>query len=273
MGDGVDATGHRHRHRQRRRELGVIDHAARQHPRVPAGLLAPIGGQTPHRGHLRPGVGGRHRHDRQAVLQRDGLAQPDCRASTDGHTTIGTHPGRFLTGALGDLAGHMHHRFGQHPHTAGAQCLGHPLAGVLLLRRAQDQHTRQPDRIQLLGQGRQGPGAEADPHGQGLVDELAGGQGRVGQGGLVGLGVHVGTFRWTGTGGWAGGSAGARAAHGVDAADRRRQQHEVLAVLADRRGTGGSTTPRDGWRRKHRFAEQPVAVATPVPPPAALPGK
>ncbi len=169
--DRVETAGHRHPGGQGQGELRVVEHAPGQHPHVAAGPLLPALGQPPHRRHLRAGVGGRDGDHRQLVLQRDRLAQPDRRPAAHGHAAVGAQLRCTIAGPAGDLDRHVHPRLGQHAGRPLAQGGGDRPAGVLLLGRAQDQHAGQPQGRHLVGQLRQGTGAEHHSHGQRLVRE------------------------------------------------------------------------------------------------------
>ena len=89
MGDGVDRADDADGERQAERQLGVVDHGARQHRRIAAGALGAALGEAVHRRHLAAGVGGRDRDHRHARVERERLGEAGGRAAADGDEAVG----------------------------------------------------------------------------------------------------------------------------------------------------------------------------------------
>ena len=94
MRDGVHSARGAHRCRQCQCELGVIDDRAWQHAGVLTGKFLLAVAEPPNRGRFRPGIGGRHRDDRQAEIPRDYFREPDRGAAAGGDEAVGTARGR-----------------------------------------------------------------------------------------------------------------------------------------------------------------------------------
>lgn len=178
VGDRVHAAGGREVRRQAQRQLRVVDDAARQHPRVASGALLAALGQPPHRCHLRARVGRGDGENRQPVLECDRLAQAHGRAAADGDATVGAQFEREVPGAGGHLDRHVHPRLREHPDRPLPQRRGDEFAGIPLLRGAEHQDARQPQRGDLAGELRDRAGADDDAHRQRLVGEAVGHGGR-----------------------------------------------------------------------------------------------
>jgi hypothetical protein len=136
MRDGIDAAGHAQGHRQRHGQLRVVDDHARQHAQVAAGLLQATLGDAVDRRHLAAGIGGRDGQDRQAGIERDGLAQARGGSAANGYRAIGAQPARQFPGLAGGLDRHMHHRAIEHAGGSRTEQAGDSLsAGALFGRR------------------------------------------------------------------------------------------------------------------------------------------
>ena len=171
MRDGVDAARHAHADRQAHREFWVVDHGARQHLEVLAGLLHAGLGDAVDRRHLGARVGGRNGQDRQARVERNGLAQSGGRTAADGHGAVGAQALRHRAGFTRRLDGHVHHRAVEHAGRVRAQHVGDALGLRALLGRGQHQGAPRAQRVDLARQVLQRPGTEHHPLGNAVVNE------------------------------------------------------------------------------------------------------
>ncbi|MNL08869.1 hypothetical protein D3C87_1296060 [compost metagenome] len=76
VGNGVHTAGDGHVDGQADGKLRVVDHRFGQYARIFAGALEAVFGQAEYRRHLRSGISGRDRQDRQPGIHRDCLAEP-----------------------------------------------------------------------------------------------------------------------------------------------------------------------------------------------------
>ena len=171
MRDGIEAAGDRHRDRQINRQERIVDHDLRQDALVASRLFHSRFGQSIDRRHLGAGIGRRDRQDRQAGLQRDGLAQTDGRSATHGYRAVGTKTHRLVTRLARDLDRHMHYGMRVNPDAELTEASRNIRRQRLLLRRRQYQRAPRAKLFDLARQMFDGVLCEQHARGHRFEDE------------------------------------------------------------------------------------------------------
>ena len=150
-------------------QLGVVDDEARRHARLLARRLAPLLRDAPDGGQLGAGIGRRHRRDREAGGERDGLRQPDRRSPAERDEAVGRQLGGRGPRGLGVRRGDVHAHADDA--AAGAHLREQALAGGGLRAARDHERAPQPEARELRGQIADRARAEDDAAQRRLVND------------------------------------------------------------------------------------------------------
>ena len=160
VGHGVQAARGRDLGRQGVREERVEDDETREDARISSRRLLSAVGESPDGGARGASVGGVDGDLGDARVERDGLAETDGRAASEGDGAIGAELARALPAGLRGGERHVHARFGEGAHHAVAEESPELGGSWGLLRRGEDERAPEIEAIELRRQAGERTGAE-----------------------------------------------------------------------------------------------------------------